>query len=150
LEGKLRGFGVRGARLHDEHPPEVILARDDVVRRSVWRGGHAHGPRYLVDVLPLLIPIAAEGAAVLARNRPSSAVAAGAPPWSVALAATGVFCCPVEQWNCSPDDVDVRHERPWNWQDPQFVRCWNSGLSPQDFVLFRADASRAGDQRPPG
>ena len=116
---------------------------------SVWWGGHTYGPRYLVDMLPLLIPIAAEGAAALARNRLSSAVAAGALAWSVALAATGAFCYPAEQWNTSPDDVDVRHERLWNWRDPQFVRCWTTGLSPQNFALFRADALHADDQRPP-
>ncbi len=116
---------------------------------SVWWGGHTYGPRYFVDLLPLLIPIAAEGAAVLARNRVSSAAAAGALAWSVALAATGACCYPAERWNTSPDDVDVRHERLWDWRDPQFVRCWNTGLSPQNFTLFRADPPRADDQRPP-
>ena len=116
---------------------------------SVWWGGHAYGPRYLVDMLPLLIPIAAEGAAVLARHRLWSAVAAGALAWSVALAATGAFCYPAERWNTSPDEVDVRHERLWNWRDPQFVRCWQAGFSPQNFALFRADAPHADDQRRP-
>jgi hypothetical protein len=116
---------------------------------SVWWGGHTYGPRYLVDMLPLLIPIAAEGAAVFARNRLSSVVAAGALAWSVALAATGAFCYPAERWNTSPDDVDVRHGRLWNWQDPQFVRCWKTGLSPQNFGLFRAAALHADDQLPP-
>jgi hypothetical protein len=117
---------------------------------SVWWGGHTYGPRYLIDMLPPLIPIAAEGAAVLARNRLSAAVATGALAWSVALAATGAFCYPAERWNTSPDEVDVRHERLWNWQDPQFVRCWKAGLSPQNFALFREGARRTDDQRPPG
>ena len=116
---------------------------------SVWWGGHTYGPRYLVDMLPLLIPIAAEGATVLARSRLSSVVAAGALAWSVALAATGAFCYPAERWNTSPDEVDVRHERLWNWRDPQFVRCWTTGLSPQNFALFRAGGLRADDQPPP-
>ena len=116
---------------------------------SVWWGGHTYGPRYLVDLLPLLIPIAAEGAAVLGRHPLSGAVAAGALAWSVAVAGTGAFCYPAERWNTSPDEVDIRHERLWDWRDPQFVRCWKTGPSPQNFVLFRADAFRAPDQRVP-
>jgi hypothetical protein len=116
---------------------------------SVWWGGHTYGPRYLVDLLPLLIPLAAEGAAVVARNRLSSVVAAVALAWSVTLAATGVVCYPAERWNTSPDDVDIRHERFWDWRDPQFVRCWNTGLSPQNFSLFRGDGLHGDDQRPP-
>jgi hypothetical protein len=116
---------------------------------SVWWGGHTYGPRYLVDMLPLLIPVAAEGAAVMVRNRVSSTVAAGALAWSVALAATGAFCYPAERWNTSPDEVDLRHERLWNWRDPQFVRCWKTGLSPQNFALFGAGGLVADDQRSP-
>ena len=116
---------------------------------SVWWGGHTYGPRYLVDLLPLLIPMAAEGAAALGRNRLSGAVAAGALAWSVAVAATGAFCYPAERWNTSPDEVDIRHERLWDWRDPQFVRCWKAGLSPQNFALFQADALGAPDQRVP-
>ena len=116
---------------------------------SVWWGGHAYGPRYLVDMLPLLIPLGAEGAAVVARKRLPTIAAGVALVWSVALAATGAFSYPAERWNTSPDDVDRRHERLWNWRDPQFVRCWTTGLSPQNFGLFRAGAPRAEDYRPP-
>jgi len=68
--------------------------------------------------------------------------------WSVLVAATGAFSYPAERWNTSPDDVDVRHERLWDWRDPQFVRCWKTGLSPQNFDLFRASAPGAPDQPP--
>ena len=115
---------------------------------SVWWGGHSYGPRYVLDLLPPLVPIAAGGAVVLARGRLSRVVASGAVCWSVLVAATGAFFYPAERWNTSPDDVDVRHERLWDWRDPQFVRCWKTGLSPQNFDLFRASAPGAPDQPP--
>jgi len=116
---------------------------------SVWWGGHAYGPRYLVDLLPPLVPIAAEGAALVAPRRLARAAAVCALCWSVLLAATGAFCYPAERWNNTPEEVDVRHWRLWNWRDPQFVRCWQTGPSPQNFNLFRADAFQPSGQSAP-
>lgn len=103
---------------------------------SVWWGGHTYGPRYLLDLLPLLVPLAAAGTGALRASRPAKAAAGAALAWSVALAATGAFCYPAEAWNTSPSSVDLNHDRLWDWRDPQFVRCWRTGLSPQNFGLF--------------
>lgn len=103
---------------------------------AVWWGGHTYGPRYLLDVLPLLVPPAA---AALSRWRigPVSALlCTAALAWSVAISATGAFCYPSEQWNTSPVDVDREHSRLWSWTDPQFVRCWRSGPSPLNLELL--------------
>jgi hypothetical protein len=104
---------------------------------AVWWAGHTYGPRYMLDVLPLLVPLAA---AALARMRfgPLTLTACTAAlAWSIALAATGAFCYPHDAWNTSPVEVNRAHARLWDWSDPQFVRCWRAGLSPQNFDLLR-------------
>ena len=103
---------------------------------SVWWGGHTYGPRYLIDLLPLLVPLAAAGTGALRASRFARAAAGTALAWSIALAATGAFCYPAEAWNTTPTEVDRNHERLWDWGDPQFVRCWRTGLSPQNMGLL--------------
>ena len=103
---------------------------------SVWWGGHTYGPRYLIDLLPLLVPLAAAGAASLQTRRPARLAAGAALAWSITLAATGAFFYPAEAWNTNPVSVDLNHERLWDWRDPQFVRCWRRGPSPQNFTLW--------------
>jgi hypothetical protein len=103
---------------------------------SVWWGGHTYGPRYVIDLLPLLVPLVAAGTGVLRASRVALGLAAAALAWSIALAATGAFCYPAEAWNTSPSGVDLNHGRLWEWRDPQFVRCWRTGLSPQNMDLL--------------
>jgi hypothetical protein len=107
---------------------------------TVWWGGHAYGPRYALDALPPLIPIAATGASAVGRSTIARVLGLAVLCWSIALAATGAFSYPAERWNTSPSEIDVHHERLWDWHDPQFVRCWKTGLSPQNFDLFHKEA----------
>lgn len=103
---------------------------------SVWWGGHTYGPRYMLDVLPLLVPPAAAG---LPRLRRSPVVRIGgalALAWSILVAATGAFCYPADQWNVVPNDIDRHHARLWSWSDMQIVRCWRTGFSAQNFTLL--------------
>ena len=104
---------------------------------SVWWGGYTYGPRYLLDLLPALVPAAALGVDRLA-NTPATvrAIAAAALAWSIVTAATGAFCYPNEQWNTDPVNLDQAHERLWEVRDSQIPRCWSRGLAPQNFVLF--------------
>jgi hypothetical protein len=105
---------------------------------SVWWAGHTYGPRYLLDVLPILFPLAAAAVARIQRSRLAIAACTAALAWSIVLAATGAFFYPHERWNSDPVDVDRDHARLWEWSDPQFARCWRSGPSPQNFALFEA------------
>ena len=107
---------------------------------SVWWGGHTYGPRYALDVLPLLVPAAAEGIRRAIESPALRVGLAAALVWSVVLAATGAWCYPHERWNTRPLDVDRNHARLWDWSDPQFLRCWRAGLSPQNFAFFEAGA----------
>jgi hypothetical protein len=105
-----------------------------------WWGGHTYGPRYMLDVLPILVPLAAEGVAWVSERRWRRRLAAAALAWSIVLAGTGAFVYPHEEWNSSPTDVDRHHARLWDFSDPQFVRCWTSGWNSSSFRLFSKDS----------
>jgi hypothetical protein len=111
---------------------------------TVWWGGHTYGPRYMLDVLPMLVPLAVVAAdgfnGVVARRTAILALA-----WSITVAAIGAFCYPRGAWNSDPVDVDRAHDRLWHWSDNQIARVWNAGASPQNFSLFTRDAVRASE-----
>jgi hypothetical protein len=104
---------------------------------SVWWGGHTYGPRYMLDVLPLLVPLGAVALASIRFRSVRGGVGSVALAWSITTAATGAFFYPHDRWNIDPYDVDRHHERLWQWSDMQFARCWQRGPSPQNFDLFR-------------
>lgn len=103
---------------------------------SVWWAGHTYGPRYMIDLLPLGVPLAAAGVAWLTTRPVRAWVGGGLLAWSVGLAATGAWCYPQDNWNTDPNEIDRNHVRLWDWRDPQFVRCWTRGLSPQNFAFI--------------
>jgi hypothetical protein len=114
---------------------------------SVWWGGFTFGPRYMLDLLVPLTPAAAFGVeAALARSW-SRWLSGAALAWSILMSATGAFWYPNDQWNTSPESVDTHHARLWDWRDPQFVRAWKRGPSPQNFALFSRAAVRVVDTR---
>ena len=103
---------------------------------SVWWGGHTFGPRYLLDILPALAPLAATGLSAWTGTLLRRGLVAVALAWSIAVAATGAFCYPADRWNTTPTDVDRAHRRLWQVRDPQILRCWRTGLSPQNFSFL--------------
>ena len=108
---------------------------------TVWWDGHTYGPRYMLDLIPLLIPAAAL-AAVRVRTRPAMALAVLALAWSIGTSALGAFSHPHGAWNVDPTDIDRDHDRLWSWSDNQIARAWHMGMSPQNFTLFTRDAVR--------
>lgn len=109
---------------------------------KVWWAGHTYGPRYALDLLPVLVPLAIAGVPIVARSRVLTGVTLLALVWSVAVAGAGAFVYPAEQWNTDPIDVDRHHERLWEWRDAQIARTFRSGPSPQNFDLFTVHAIR--------
>jgi hypothetical protein len=109
---------------------------------SVWWAGHTYGPRYLLDLLPLLVPVAAAGLDTIFRSRILLFVAAVTLVWSVLATGAGAFIYPAERWNTSPESVDVKHERLWDWKDSQLGRAARSSASSQNFALFNRYAFR--------
>jgi hypothetical protein len=113
---------------------------------AVWWGGHTFGPRYLLETLPLAVPLASVALQRVGTFRRFAAGAALA--WSVVVAATGAFCYPHDAWNIAPSDIDRDHRRLWALTDNQIVRCWRRGPSPQNFVLVhRASVQRIADAK---
>ena len=110
---------------------------------SVWWGGHTYGPRYMLDLLPVSVPLAAFTAASYPGRRPVLAsCAAAALVWSIVVAATGAFCYPHDRWNTEPTEIDLDHARLWSLTDSQIPRCWARGPSPQNFRLIDRAAVR--------
>jgi hypothetical protein len=109
---------------------------------SVWWGGHTFGPRYMLDVLPLLVPIAAAGMDVIMARTWLRAAGAAALIWSIGVAGLGAFVYPNDQWNSVPVEVDRHHDRLWEWRDSQILRAARAPASPQNFSLLTRDAVR--------
>lgn len=90
---------------------------------AVWWAGHSFGPRYWTDATPVF-------AIVLAwalqwswlRSRPLFGVLLLTGLFSIALQAIGAFCYP-SSWNLHPGNIDVQHERLWDWRDSDLSRC---------------------------
>jgi hypothetical protein len=110
---------------------------------SIWWGGHTYGPRYLLDVLPIGVPLAALAMSRIRPGRVGRLAAIAALLWSVVVAGTGAFCYLHDEWNTNPVDVDRNHARLWSITDNQIRRCWTRGLSPQNFSLFDRTALQA-------
>ena len=90
---------------------------------SVWWGGHCFGPRYWTDVVPLFAIVFAFGLDwMLARSRVLVAISAMAVIFSIAVQLIGAFCYP-SSWNLQPRNVDLHHERLWDWRDTELSRC---------------------------
>jgi hypothetical protein len=90
---------------------------------SVWWGGHCFGPRYWTDVVPLFAIIFAFGLEwMLDRSRLLAVFSAITVVISIAVQCVGAFWYP-STWNTQPTNVDLQHERLWNWRDTELARC---------------------------
>ena len=95
---------------------------------AVWWGGHSFGPRYWTDVMPLFaIGLAASLDWSYRRCRPVAALAVVAIAVAIAIQAIGAFYYP-STWNFDPSNVDLHHERLWDWRDNELWRCLAGGL----------------------
>ncbi|GGM15577.1 hypothetical protein [Nakamurella endophytica] len=110
----------------------AVAAQLLVIAQFGSTGGHVFGPRLMIDVLPLLVVLAAPALAVLTRDgRPERshttrrrlAVAGVVAVLAAGLAvnATGALLRSSRCWNLEPMDVDARPSRIWDWADPQFA-----------------------------
>jgi hypothetical protein len=97
---------------------------------SVWWAGHSFGPRYWTDVIPLFAILLGFGLdEARARRRPLLVVFGMAIAAAVAIQAVGAFCYP-SSWNLHPANVDLHHERLWDWSDNELTRCLSEGPKP--------------------
>jgi hypothetical protein len=114
---------------------------------QVWWGGHTFGPRYMLDILPLLVSPAAAGFPVIADRRPVAVLASMCLAWSIGAAALGAFVYPLEFWNLDPN-IDVAHWRLWDWRDSQLARAAHAGWNPENFTLFSRASFRQDARNP--
>jgi hypothetical protein len=99
-------------------PYAIILSK-----YSVWWGGHCFGPRYWTDAVPLFAIVFAYGLDwMLVRSRVLVATSAMAVIVSIGIQLIGAFCSP-SSWNLRPLNVDLHHERLWDWRDTEISRC---------------------------
>ncbi len=90
---------------------------------SVWWGGHSFGPRYWTDAIPLFAILFAFGLDwMLTRSRALVAISAATVVLSIGVQSIGAFCYP-SSWNMMPLNVDLHHERLWDWRDTELSRC---------------------------
>ena len=109
---------------------------------SVWWAGHTYGPRYLLDLLVPLTPVAAVGVERLMRAAWSKLALAVMLVWSIAVAGVGAFVYPHEQWNSDPSEIDQDHARLWAIADSQILRAFSTPPSPQNWQLLTRAAIR--------
>jgi len=94
---------------------------------TVWWGGHCFGPRYWTDVMPLLAIVLACGLDwAYERRRLLVPAFALTIVVSIGIQAIGAFCYP-SSWNLKPANVDLHHERLWDWRDNPLTRCLIDG-----------------------
>jgi hypothetical protein len=103
----------------------VLLAK-----YAVWWGGHCFGPRYWTEVAPLFAILLAFGLDwARARCRACVVLAALAILVAIAVQGLGSYWYPTD-WNLRPTNVDIHHERLWDWRDTELSRCVATALAP--------------------
>ncbi len=101
---------------------------------GIWWGGWSFGPRYMTDLLPFFSLFVALGlAGVFDPERSAINVRLFmrvlflvALFYSVFVQGVGFFAYP-SGWNSLPDNVDLVHERLWDFGDTQIIRCIKVG-----------------------
>jgi hypothetical protein len=101
-----------------------------IAKYSVWWGGHAFGPRLATELLPALVLLLLPTVPWLEARRGLRVAFAVLALVSVGIQGIGVLCYPSPRdvdWNTSPRDVDLAHDRLWDWRDPQLLRLLRHG-----------------------
>ncbi len=96
-----------------------------VATSEEWWAGHAFGPRFTADLLPLLVLLALPVVEVLAspaRPRALATAALALVAVSVAVHSQGAWSKPTACWNAEPRDVNDAPERAWDADDLQVLR----------------------------
>lgn len=96
-----------------------------------WWAGHAFGPRFMSDVLPLLAYLAlpAVGALLVGLRvrhpsgpvRAAAGAAAGVALLSIAVNAQGAYLRSSTCWNVVPVNIDREPRRVWDFGNPQIL-----------------------------
>jgi hypothetical protein len=94
-----------------------------LAKYAVWWGGYSFGPRYWTDAVPLFAVLLGLGLEwSWSRCRPLFAIFVTASAFAVAVQVIGAFGAP-SSWAYLPANVDLHHERLWDWRDTELTRC---------------------------
>ncbi|MBS1826102.1 MAG: hypothetical protein JST93_12340 [Acidobacteria bacterium] len=83
---------------------------------SDWWGGHAFGPRYFTDIIPLLVFLTIP--AIKVRGKAFLGLALLA----FVIHFRGSHIVATQIWNVTPVNVNADTSRLWDWSDPPFLR----------------------------
>jgi hypothetical protein len=115
-----------------------IILESLVISRSVmWWGGYCWGPRLLSELVPPLIILMALGVSWIDRPWPRRAFAVLAL-YSVLIQAVGVFFYPNGHWDGTPEGVDAKNGRLWNWRDNPIGRTVSGGVYWEPYSIVGA------------
>ncbi len=98
-----------------------------------WWGGHSYGARLTTSLVPwfLLLGVLAVDASrrsLFRGRRPADvaldAVAALLCVASIVMNGIGAFSWDANNWNVTPNNVDLAPERLWSWRHPQFAAAF--------------------------
>ena len=106
-------------------------------RVNLWWGGYCWGPRYLTEIIPLLVTLMAIGAAELERPWVKRALAAVAV-YCVLIQALGVYFYPNGHWDNTPVPVDQAGYRVWDWRDNPISRTLAASPLWQPYAIVAA------------
>ncbi len=100
---------------------------------TVWWGGNAHyGPRYQIEMLPVLMLLLGVGWKRFSAKRWLLVVFCVLLACSIFIQWVGAYCHPSE-WAMDPVPIFEDKSRLWDWCDNQVVRCLQSGVKPRVF-----------------
>lgn len=102
-----------------------------------WWGGYCWGPRYLTEIMPLLVILIALGIPALEQPWVKRAFAV-AVVYSVLIEALGVYFYPKGHWDNTPVPVDKAWRRNWDWRDNPIRRTLAAGPTWEPYVIVGA------------
>jgi hypothetical protein len=112
----------------------VVLHFLVVSRVNLWWGGYCWGPRYLTEILPLLVILMAIGSAQLERPVLKRSLVL-VVVYCVFIQALGVYFYPNGHWDNTPVPVDQAGYRAWDWRDNPIRRTLEAGPLWQPYVI---------------
>ena len=104
---------------------------------SIWWGGLSYGPRFFVDILPVLVVFPIFLKETILRRKALAVVAAVLVVFSISVQFIGAFNYS-KNWYTTPTIVDLDHERLWDWQDTVITRSIKDGAQEPIFLGYLA------------
>jgi hypothetical protein len=95
-----------------------------VSRYTHWWGGHSYGPRFLTELAPAFVILAAPLVMRAWRVQAGRVVIVALAGIAIYLQAIGVYSRNARYWSKTPVNVDYMPSRLWDWQDPPFLYPW--------------------------